>query len=251
MAADEYEDFAERYDLFFGESIEQDPEVVEFFRTLFARHGVRTALDCACGTGRDLPLFHSLGLDVVGSDVSASMLAQARKKLAALGVNIPLHQLDYRDLPSHFDRRFDAAMCLSTSIAHMPDEANVLRAFQSMRGVLRDGGILVLTQGTTDRQWREKPRFLLAVSDHDFSRLFVIDYLGSRQARYNVLDIIHTEDKQELKQWGVDYRCILLRDEQERLLRGAGFTDVQIYGSYRFEPYSKETSDRLIVVARK
>lgn len=51
-------------------------------------------------------------------------------------------------------------VCGPFSIALVVDEANVLLAFGSMRGVLRDGGILVLIHGTTDRQWREKPRFL-------------------------------------------------------------------------------------------
>lgn len=251
METDAYADFADRYDLFFGPFGEHDPAVVDFFRRLFAQGNVRSVLDCACGTGRELPLFHSLGVEVVGSDISEAMLAQARKNLAAIGVSVPLYQGDYRALPAHFHRRFDAVACLSTSIAHMPDEDNLLRAFQSMREVLREKGILILTQGTSDRQWRERPRFMLAVSDHDFSRLFVIDYLGERSARYNVLDITHTANQQELEHWSTEYACLLLRDDQKRLLKAAGFTEVEFYGAYDFTPYSKETSHRLITVAQR
>ena len=88
-------------------------------------------LDCACGTGHDLVLFHSLGCEVVGSDISESMLAQAHKNLAERGVKVPLHQVDYRELPQHFNRPFDAVVCLSSSILHMPNESEVLRAFRS------------------------------------------------------------------------------------------------------------------------
>ena len=242
---DAYSDFADRYDLFFGPFGEHDPAIVDFFRRLFAQHDVRSVLDCACGTGQDLHLFHSLGVEVVGSDVSEAMLAQARKNLAAAGVPVPLHRVDYRELPEHFTERFDAVACLSTSIAHTLDESNILRAFQSMRGVLRDGGILIVTQGTSDRQWAEKPRFMLAVSDHDFSRLFVIDYLGERSARYNVLDITHTADRQELRHWSTEYSSLPLRDDQERLLKAAGFMSVDFYGDYDFAPYSKESSRRI------
>lgn len=249
MPEDLYRDFAERYDRFHGAFGEHDPAVVAFFRELFDRHGVRSVLDCACGTGRDLHLFHSLGCDVVGTDISESMLAQAARNLAEQGLQVPLYSADYRELPQHFDRSFDAVVCLSSSILHMPDEAEVLRALTSMRRVLRDGGILVLSQGTTDKQWRDKPRFILAVSDSDFTRLLVIDYLG-QGARYNVLDIWHGEADRDFKVWSVEYPLVLLQAHQERLLKSAGFADVTCYGSYTSEPYDPETSERLIIVAR-
>jgi glycine/sarcosine N-methyltransferase len=250
MTHDLYEDFADRYDLFFARFSERDSAAVEFFRQLFAENQVRCVLDCACGTGHDLVLFHSLGCEVVGSDISESMLAQARKNLAERGLKVPLQKVDYRELPQHFNRQFDAVVCLSSSILHMPNEAEVLRAFRSMRGVLRDGGILVLTQGTTDKQWEEKPRFILAVNMKEFSRLFVIDYFD-QGARYNILDIFHSEEARDFKVWSVDYPQMLLEDDQERLLTASGFGAVDFYGTYRFDPYDKEASDRLIAVARK
>jgi glycine/sarcosine N-methyltransferase len=250
MAGDTYEVFAERYDLFFGKFDEYQPVYADFFRKLFTENQVSTVLDCACGTGRDLYLFHSLGCEVFGSDISEAMLAQARKNLSQSGLTLPLHQADYRKLSQHFNRQFDAVVCLSTSIAEMPDETEALRAFKSMRQVLRPGGILILTQGTNDKQWQEKPRFILAANTKDFSRLFVIDYF-ERGARYNILDIFHSETSHDFKSWSIDYKCVLLRDDQERLLRASGFRDVRFYGSFRFDPYDKETSRRLIAVATK
>jgi SAM-dependent methyltransferase len=249
MLEDPYRGFADRYDRFHGPFAEHDPTTAAFFRQLFDQHDVRRVLDCACGTGRDLELFCSLGCEVVGTDISESMLAQAVHNLAKQGLQVPLHRVDYRELPQHFDRSFDAVACLSSSILHMPTEAEVLRAFGSMRQVLREGGILLLTQGTTDKQWREKPRFILAVNDPDFTRLFVIDYLD-QGARYNVLDIWHGEEKRDLKVWSVDYPLVLLQADQERLLRTAGFADIECFGGYAFEPYDVESSERLIVIAR-
>jgi glycine/sarcosine N-methyltransferase len=81
MVPDPYEGFAERYDLAVGRWDEFDPAMAGFYRQIFGGNGVRTVLDCACGTGRHLLLFHSLGCKVWGSDVSESMLAQARKNL--------------------------------------------------------------------------------------------------------------------------------------------------------------------------
>lgn len=250
MSQDLYEGIAARYDLFHGKFGKYDPVVTGFFRQLFVEHQVQSVLDCACGTGQHLPLFHSLDCEVIGSDISDAMLAQAQKNLAEYGVVVPLHKVDYRELPRYFDRQFDAVMCLSSSILHMPTEAEVLRAFESMREVLREGGTLVLTQGTTDKQWKEKPRFILAVNERDFTRLFVIDYIAEG-ARYNILDIHHTDKVRDFEVWSVEYSRIYLMDDQEKLLKASGFEMVEFYGSYRLEPYEKQTSDRLITVARK
>jgi len=245
---DLYEGFAERYDLPFGRLGEHAPSVVKFFRKLFTENNVHTILDCACGTGRHLFLFHSLGCKAFGSDASESMLAQARKNLAEHGVQLLLRQADYRDLPQHFRRRFDAVVCLG-SIGYMPDESEFLRAFKSMNKILHDGGIVILTTILTDKQWKERPRFVLTANTEDFSRLFVIDYL-ERAAQYNILDIFHSKEVCELKVWSAEI-CVLLRDEQERLLKAAGFHAVDFYGTFDFDPYIKEKSDKLITVAHK
>ncbi len=246
VARDAYADIADRYDRF----ERADDAMAPFFRRLFDAHRVRRVLDCACGTGRDLVLFHALGREVVGTDLSEAMLAQARRRLAETSLAIELRRADYRELPSQLSVPFDAVTCLSTSIAHMRNEAEVIRAFRSMRDVLRDDGVLVLSQGTTDAQWREQPRFLLAANTPEVSRLFVIDYHG-RGATYHVVDICRGGADEGLRVWSVAYALMLLRDDQERLLREAGFRSVEFFGSYRGEQYDKNTSRRLIAVARK
>ena len=250
MSDDLYAGFAGRYDLFRGQFGQHDPEQAGFFRQLFARHGVHTILDCACGTGQHLHLFHTLGCRVTGSDISPSMLAQARKNLTGVGIEVPLHRADYRALPERFTTRFDAVTCLSSSLLHMEDDDHALCALRSLRGVLRQGGILVLTQGTTDRQWAEKPRFILAANTNELTRLFVIDYLGAG-ARYNVIDIHRGGGGEELEVWSIEYAQVLLHDDQDRLLRAAGFSPVEFFGSYRFEPYDREQSRVLITVAQR
>ena len=87
MGSDHYQDWADRYDLFPDDRSEE----VAFFRRLFADNHVSKVLDCACGTGNELLTFSELGCEVVGSDVSESMLAHARRKVDDAGLDIPLH----------------------------------------------------------------------------------------------------------------------------------------------------------------
>jgi hypothetical protein len=44
---------------------------------------------------------------------------------------------------------------------------------------------------------------------------------------------------------------MIRRDDYEKLLAQAGYRDRHYYGTYSFDPYDEEHSDRLIVVARK
>ena len=251
MPFDPYQDFAARYDLFFADPEKSDPEHEKFFRELFAEHGVRRVLDCACGTGRDLVMLKVLGFDVCGSDISDAMLAQAAKTLSARGLDVPLTKADFRGLERKFQPVFNAVLCLSTSLPHLHKEDDLVWALLSMMAVLKDGGLLVLSQGITDRQWRERPRFIPAVNTRDFSRVFVLDYLETT-VRMHVLDLFHGEDPgaRSFKAESFEYR-VLLRDDYDRLLTRAGYRDRWYYGGFDRSPYDPQTSERLVVVARK
>ena len=116
---------------------------------------------------------------------------------------------------------------------------------------MRDGGVLVLSQGVCDRQWREKPRFIPALILRDRSRLFAIDYLD-RAMRVHVVDLFHGEDPagRRLEVASFDYR-VLLQDDYARLLARAGYRDVSFFGGWDGAQYDRAQSGRLIVTARK
>ena len=245
MPEDPFEEFAEYYD----RMVHEEPERVEFFRTLFEKNGVKSVLDCACGTGGDLIMVHALGLHVFGSDISEAMLTQARKKLSNYQIDIPLACVDFRELPQHFEERFDVVLCLTTSLPQLLEEREILRAIKSMRDVLKPNGILILTQGLTDEQLASRVRFAPAINDPGFSRIMVVDYYDE-EYDVNVLDLIHTQEESEFKVYSIRYR-ILLQDDYERLLRQAGYSQTEYYGDWSFKPYDKRDSELLIVVAHK
>ena len=246
MSRDLYKGFARRNYLF----DKPGPDIVEFFRDLFASHGVRSVLDCACGAGYELLIFDQLGCRAVGSDISDEMLDLAGENLVEANGEIPLHKVDYRELPQYFDERFDAVVCWSASIIHVADDDDALRAFRSMYEVLTDGGILVLDQGITDKRFHEMSRFQLSRDTADATRIYVADVVGERDVKYSILDVVRDGDGSQLHVWETGGH-ILLRDDQERLLKEAGFSSVDFYGTYDFQPYDKLESDRLIAVAYK
>lgn len=243
MTEDTYAGLAERYDWM----KKADPVRRQFFQELFAEHNVTKVLDCACGTGVDLLMFHALGLQVSGSDLSGSMLAQARKNTGDAG--IPLQRLDYRELPQHYDAEFDGVVCLTNSINEPLEDAETLRALRSMRSVLRPGGVLVFDQGQTDASMRNPPRFAPILNDRDFTRFFTMAYADDIMT-VNIFDFIHTEDESDFRHSSVRIRVRLL-DSWLEMLHAAGFERVRCFGDWATTPYDKQTSRRFIVVAEK
>ena len=242
MIEDTYEGFAERYDWM----KQDDPARRVFFQALFRKHKVTTLLDCACGTGRDLLMFHSMGLEVSGSDLSDSMLVTARKNVG--DTNIPVRKVDFSELPENYDQKFDAVICLTNSINEPLEDAETLRALLSMKGVLGSEGILVFDQGQTDASLQDPPAFVPVVNNRDYTRFLTMEYTGDIQT-VNIFDFIHTEHTSDFQYSSVRIR-IRLQDSWNAILRQAGFSEIDFYGGWDGTSYNKESSQRLICVAK-
>jgi ubiquinone/menaquinone biosynthesis C-methylase UbiE len=96
-----------------------------------------TLLDVACGTG--LHLVHlAERFECVGLDVEGGMLGVARERL-------PTVSFVEGDMAA-FDlgQRFDAVVCLFSSIAYMATEDRLRAAVTSMASHLEPGGVLVV-----------------------------------------------------------------------------------------------------------
>lgn len=242
---DRYQQFAYDYDEF-GSIEEYLGTEKEFFQSVFSKGKVESVLDCACGTGQHLYMFSEMGLDVAGSDYSASMLEVAAKNLSEKGIEVPLKQCDFRYLEKEYQKKFDAIVCLTTSLPHLHTEKDLVTALKSMKARMKDDGILILTQGTTHHNL-SLPAIEVVVNKPNFSRVFVKEQDGAFQT-IHVLDLYHSTERLESNQYDVVYK-IILDDEYRRLLSLAGYKDVRIFGDYDQAPYNLE-SKRLIVVAR-
>jgi dTDP-4-amino-2,4-dideoxy-beta-L-xylose N-methyltransferase len=116
----------------------------------------RSLLDVACGTGWHLERLRAW-YSVEGLDASSAMLQRARERLP----DISLHEADMRAFD--LGTRFDAVICLSSSIAHMQTLADLDRAVACMARHVQDAGVLVIEPW----DFPEDPR----VTDHGSWRL--------------------------------------------------------------------------------
>lgn len=123
-----------------------------------------TVLDVACGTGVHLEVWADRGVELVGTDASPEMLAEARRRLPGA----ELVQADYRTFD--LGRTFDVVTCLFSAIGHVEDEQQLDAAIDSMaRHVAPGGALLVEPWLTPDKLKPDGVRDVLCAEVEDIA----------------------------------------------------------------------------------
>jgi SAM-dependent methyltransferase len=129
------ERFADRYDEWSAEMTEDVPFYVELARE--TTEGLLVEL--AVGSGRvAIPVAEATGRPVLGIDTSPAMLAQARERARAAGVELELREVDMRDL--ELDEPAGLVYCPFRGLLHVPTWADRRRVFERVAASLRLDG---------------------------------------------------------------------------------------------------------------
>lgn len=108
-------------------------------------HAGDRVLEIGCGTGTLAMMMARRGAEVIGIDVSPTMLARAEEKIAAEGLDdqITLHRMNASDIYPHFEERsFDVVV--STLVFSELNEMEQRYVLAAVRRLLKPGGRLVL-----------------------------------------------------------------------------------------------------------
>ena len=128
------EGFADRYDEWSAEMTDDVPFYVEL-----ALDTDGALVELAVGSGRvAIPVAEATGRPVLGIDTSPAMLAQARERAAAAGVDLELREGDMRDL--ELDHPAGLVYCPFRGLLHVPTWADRRRVFERVAASLRPGG---------------------------------------------------------------------------------------------------------------
>jgi SAM-dependent methyltransferase len=120
---------------------------VDYVLALLAEHApdkVSSILELGCGTGIHATLIAKQGLGVLGVDMSADMLAEARARATAqedLQMQLSFDQGDARDFRAN--RRFDAVVSLFHVLSYQSREVDLQAMMQTATSHLESGGIFV------------------------------------------------------------------------------------------------------------
>jgi SAM-dependent methyltransferase len=107
-------------------------------------------LDCAAGIGHLAVGLALRGFDVAAADASPAMVKRTAALAADHGAELAAVTCPWERLGEQgWAERFDAVFCVGNSLVHAPGRPARRDALRQMAGVLRPGGLLVLTS----RNW--------------------------------------------------------------------------------------------------
>ena len=130
---------AEFYDLIYSQFKDYAAEVEQLTALLRREHaGCASVLDVACGTGEHVHRLAHRGYLVDGLDLNAAFIEIARSKHPAGR----FFQADMRNF--HVLKRYDAILCLFSSIGYVRTLDGVARTLGCFREHLAPGGIIVI-----------------------------------------------------------------------------------------------------------
>ncbi len=136
-----YDDVAEWYDGWIGTGAMREDPFFPAVEALMGEVAGRRICDLACGQGRVSRYLADRGAHVVGVDLSAKLLAIARRHERAVPRGIAYLWADARDLSAVVDGVFDTLVC-HRALMDIPDLASTL---QTAARILRPGGWFVFS----------------------------------------------------------------------------------------------------------
>jgi SAM-dependent methyltransferase len=170
---------ARLYDAVYASIRDYPRESAELDRLIQERRpGARTLLDVACGTGAHLE--HLTGYEVEGLDLDTEMLDVARDRLP----NVPFHDGDMADF--NLGKRFDAIVCMFSSIGYVRSEDRLRSAISAMARHLETGGVLVVEPWLTPDVWADRHVAAVFVDEPDLKIARI--NLGQREGNVSIFD---------------------------------------------------------------
>lgn len=203
-------------------------------------------LDLCCGTGRHDLLLVKKGWQIVGADLSGNLLRIAKNKMRTKGANLSLVQCEMQDLPFRSEV-FSGIVNMFTSFGYLPSEREDLNSLKEIARALKPDGTFLI-----DIVNREHLLKVFKESDIADFGVFTMEEersLDEKKMKVTSQWIVTPKDTDEQLVLTHELRLYTLESLQQ-MLTSAGLTPKVVYGNYKAETYSAESS-RLIILAQK
>ncbi len=195
-------------------------------------------LDLACGKGRHSKTMAQKGMEVVGADLSENSINAARLyenenlRFVVQDMRLPLHE------------KFDAVFNLFTSFGYFDDLGDNRKVIEAVNKMLHTNGYFVI-------DFMNAYRVVKHLVASEIKEIDGIRFEIERSFNgHHIFKNIRFSDK------GKNYHFTervqyLSEDDFRNLLLQNGFSIQDTFGDFELNPFDPETSDRLIIIAKK
>ena len=244
-----YEDFALVYDRFMDETPYEEwcQFVVGRLKQDQITDGI--LLDLGCGTGSMTELLAKQGYDMIGVDLSDSMLDIAMEKRAQSGHNILYLQQDMREFELYGTVR--AVICLCDSLNYLLEEDDLLTTFKLVNNYLDPNGLFIFDFNTVYKYETVIGDSTIAENREDCS--FIWENYYDEESMINEYDLtLFVKEpsglyrKEEENHFQRAYSLETIRE----LVKKSGLKLLHIYDAFTHEP-AREDSERVYVICQR
>jgi SAM-dependent methyltransferase len=228
------------------------PEWVRHLRRIFDYRGCapRRILDLCCGTGIVSMMLAALGYEVVGIDISAPMIREARAKRPRRGAMPEFYVQDASRLCIP-PPPFDACVCLFDSLNYITDPAALTSAMRGVYDHLAPGGLFVFDINTV---YALEEGFF-DQSNRGYGEPLEYDWRSTYNRRTRLchveMDFVRTlPDGGSEAFHETHVQFAYSEPELRAMLAGVGFSSVESFHAYTMLPV-QATTDRAFYVASR
>jgi ubiquinone/menaquinone biosynthesis C-methylase UbiE len=208
---------------------------------ILKEHHIATVLDLTCGTGSQIFCLKEKGFEVVGSDISRSMLKIAKQKAKLKQLKIKFLQGDCRTVHAG---QFDAAITIFNAIGHLTREDFKL-TIQNINRNLNPGGLYIFDIKLTG-DW-------MAATDGQKFREIQFSTISDDGILASYSTYVYQDGNESPTKVSKGYENTLQvysSAELQDILKENGFV-VLAQTDINGEAFSKENSERILTVAKK
>lgn len=208
---------------------------------------IKYALDAGCGGGALMFALNRLNVDVVGLDLSESMLRLALDNAREAGKTFRFCGAPFGSAGTVFPSAFDAAFVLGNALIGHETDSEMTESLRGLHAALKPGGhILIQNLNLTpfalglkrviNRRTDSDTRYLRYAVPIDSGHVFFSAIVDGPGDRFDVNAHVWT---------------LWERDCLAACLDAAGFTAIETYGGINRSPYDPRTSIDLVLAATR
>lgn len=196
-------------------------------------------LDACCGKGRHSIYLNKKGIDVTGIDLSSESIAFAKQ---FENEHLHFYEHDIRNLLSA--NYFNYVFNLFTSFGYFKRENEDIKAIKAFAKNLVPGGILLIDFLNIDKISSNM------LGEHEKCIDGILFKIHKKVENGLITKKINFKDEGCQYEFKEEVKALKL-DDFKRYFKEAKLELIEIFGSYHLEPFDANTSDRLIMIARK
>lgn len=245
-----YSSFAPLYDAL-TENVDYKKRA-EYIGEILAKFNIKDGLllDLACGTGSLSVEFSKMGFEVIATDASPDMLAEARNKAMEAGENILFLCQKMQETDLYGTVR--AIVCSLDSINHLENADELRKTFRVLKNFIDDGGIMVFDVNTVYKHREVLGNNTFVYDEKDVYCVWQNSLCSDGVTVGINLDFFVKEENGLYNRYTENFKEIAFTDEEiTYAAESAGFKIVEKYAELGFDKPQEDTQRIYYVAGRE